>query len=447
MRSEECGVRSERSGGMRRDVVWTFTIQILIMACSFAINKLLASRLSIDDFGQYNVIKRSVQVLSFLMLAGVGIALPRYIPLYRNGTPPRRILPLLKASLTYILGVSFVVFAVCLLFSSQMQEIVIGTDTGDGLYFVALAYAFILAMAQYVFAYYRGLSHFKWFNGSQLAMQLLIIVPLVLLPVLTVNNVFSSWLLITTLLVAFLFAKEIRDYCGKWKEESGKRIALRQKVISSLFPLSSFLSLPDLRTIVKYSSGRLVADFFQFSLAAFPLIYISNVQGLQPTAYFSVGITFVTMITPLFSFMGIILLPYVSKAIARHEMSAANRLIHRLLLLYVVASLFFIAALYIFTEFLTTLLFASDYVVTTDLTRIMILAILPQAAYMLYRNTIDAVSVIPYNAIILSVCLLAMIVSFLLSTTLTQFAWAYLAVSILQGLLSIITWQVVKKRS
>ena len=447
VRSEKCGVRSERSGGMRRDVVWTFTIQILIMACSFAINKLLASRLSIDDFGQYNVIKRSVQVLSFLMLAGVGIALPRYIPLYRNGTPPRRILPLLKASLTYILGVSFVVFAVCLLFSSQMQEIVIGTDTGDGLYFVALAYAFILAMAQYVFAYYRGLSHFKWFNGSQLAMQLLIIVPLVLLPVLTVNNVFSSWLLITTLLVAFLFAKEIRDYCGKWKEESGKRIALRQKVISSLFPLSSFLSIPDLRTIVKYSSGRLVADFFQFSLAAFPLIYISNVQGLQPTAYFSVGITFVTMITPLFSFMGIILLPYVSKAIARHEMSAANRLIHRLLLLYVVASLFFIAALYIFTEFLTTLLFASDYVVTTDLTRIMILAILPQAAYMLYRNTIDAVSVIPYNAIILSVCLLAMIVSFLLSTTLTQFAWAYLAVSILQGLLSIITWQVVKKRS
>ena len=37
MRSEECGVRSEKSGGMRRDVVWTFTIQILIMACSFAI--------------------------------------------------------------------------------------------------------------------------------------------------------------------------------------------------------------------------------------------------------------------------------------------------------------------------------------------------------------------------------------------------------------------------
>ena len=119
-------IKEKFNSGMGRDVVWTFSIQILIMLCSFAINKLLANRLSIDDFGQYNVIKRSVQVLSFVMLAGVGIALPRYIPLYRNGTPPRRIAPLLTASMIYIIGVSLVVFLVCILFSTQMQDVVIG---------------------------------------------------------------------------------------------------------------------------------------------------------------------------------------------------------------------------------------------------------------------------------------------------------------------------------
>ena len=152
------------------------------------------------------------------------------------------------------------------------------------------------------------------------------------------------------------------------------------------------------------------------------------------------------MITPFFSFMGIILLPYVSQAIARHEMASADRLILRLSLLYVAAALAIIVVLCLFTEFVTTLLFASEYVVTADLTRIMILSILPQAAYMLYRNTIDAVSVIPYNAVILGICLLAMIVSFMLSTTLTQFAWAYTAVSTLQGLLSWFTWRVARKR-
>ena len=429
-------IKEKFSSGMGRDVVWTFSIQILIMLCSFAINKLLANRLSIDDFGQYNVIKRSVQVLSFVMLAGVGIALPRYIPLYRNSTPPRRIAPLLTASMIYITGVSLVVFLICILFSAQMQDVVIGQGGNMNLLLVALAYAFILALAQYVFAYYRGISHFKWFNGSQLAMQLAIILPLVLLPVLTVSNVFTSWLIITILLVAFLFIREVRN---KWKEVKEYLQPQNKSLISRLSPLTSHL-----KTIIRYSSGRLVADFFQFSLSAFPLIYISNTQGLQMTAYFSVGIFFVTMVTPIFSFMGIILLPYVSQSIVRHEMAAANRLVSRLALTYVGASLLFMGFFYLFTKFLTTLLFTSDYLVATDLTRIMILSILPQAVYMLYRNTIDAVSVIPYNAIILGICILAMIVSFSLSTTLTQFAWAYLGVSVLQGLLSWLTWRSVK---
>ena len=429
-------IKEKFSSGMGRDVVWTFSLQILIMLCSFAINKLLANRLSIDDFGQYNVIKRSVQVLSFVMLAGVGIALPRYIPLYRNSTPPRRIAPLLTASMIYIAGVSLVVFFVCILFSTQMQDVVIGQGGNMDLLLVALAYAFILALAQYVFAYYRGIGHFKWFNGSQLAMQLAIILPLVLLPVLTVSNVFISWLIITILLVIFFFIKEVKS---KWEEIREYLQPQNRSLTSQLLPLNSHL-----KTIIRYSSGRLVADFFQFSLSAFPLIYISNTQGLQMTAYFSVGIFFVTMVTPIFSFMGIILLPYVSQSIVRHEMAAANRLVSRLSLTYVGASLFFIGFFYLFTKFLTTLLFTSDYLVATDLTRIMILSILPQAVYMLYRNTIDAVSVIPYNAIILGICILAMVISFSLSTTLTQFAWAYLGVSVLQGLLSWIIWKTIK---
>ena len=420
-------IKKHLNSGMRRDVIWTFSIQILIMLCSFAINKLLASRLSVDDFGQYNVIKRSVQVLSFVMLAGVGIALPRYIPLYRNGNPPRRIAPLLSASLIYILGISLVVFLICMLFSTQMQDIVIGQSDNMTLLLVALAYAFILAMAQYIFAYYRGIGQFQWFNGTQLAMQLAIILPLVLLPVLTVNNVFVSWLIITIGLVAYLAGREL------W------RFFQRGGSFTSETPLKTHLT-----TIIRYSSGRLVADFFQFSLAAFPLVYISNTMDLQTTAYFSVGITFVTMITPVFSFMGIILLPYVSEAIAKNELKSANRFISRLFLLYVGSSIVITLVFHLFISFLTTLFFAESYLVTTDLSRIMILAILPQAVYMLYRNTIDAVSVIPYNAIILGICLLAMVVSFMFSTTLTQFAWAYLVISCLQGLLSFLTWQVIK---
>ena len=424
-------IKAKFSSGMGKDVIWTFSLQITIMLCSFAITKLLASRLSIDDFGQYNVIKRSVQVLSFVMLAGVGIALPRYIPLYRNAVPPRPIAPLLGASLIYIIGVSLLVFLGCMVFSTQMQDVIIGQSGNLSLLLIALAYAFTLAMAQYAYAYYRGIGNFKWYNGAQLALQLAIVLPLVLLPVLTVKGVFLSWLVITALMVVFFLYRGVSSL---------------HTPHSSLLEKHSSL-LENLRTIVRYSSGRLVADFFLFSLSAFPLIYISNAQGLQPTAYYSVGITFVTMVTPVFSFMGIILLPYVSECIAKGELKAANRFINRLSLLYVGASLFITAILYAFTSFLTSLLFADSYLVATDLTRIMILAILPQTIYLLYRNPIDAVSVIPYNTIILGICLVVMVVSFSLSTSLTQFAWAFLAVSALQGLLSWLTWRLIRKKS
>ena len=424
-------IKQKASSGMGRDVVWTFAMQMLIMLCSFAVNKLLANRLSIDDFGQYNVIKRSVQVVSFVMLAGVGIALPRYIPLYRNSTPPRPIAPLMGASFCYILGVTLVVLIACLAFSQQMQDLVIGQhDNSLSLLVIALAYAFMLAMSQYVFAYYRGIGDFRWYNSTQLALQAAIILPLIMLPVLSVSTVFASWLVVTILLVALFMGREL------W------RFFRRGGTFASDTPLSTHLA-----TIIKYSSGRLVADFFQFSLAAFPLIYINQQLGLQATAYFSVGIFFVTIITPLFSFMGIILLPYVSQAIARHELQSANRVVNRLARIYLASSVGFILVLYVFTELLTRLFFTDSYIVTANLTRIMILAILPQSLYMLYRNTIDAVSIVPYNAIILGLCLTAMTVSFHLCSTLPQLAWAYLGISILQGALSFLIWNILRQRT
>ena len=59
------GLRSK----MSKDIIWTFTVQMMIMVCAFVVTKLLSNRLSVEDFGQYNLIKRSVQVLSFMMLA------------------------------------------------------------------------------------------------------------------------------------------------------------------------------------------------------------------------------------------------------------------------------------------------------------------------------------------------------------------------------------------
>lgn len=396
-----------------------------IMLCAFAVTKILSNRLSVDDFGQYNLIKRSIQVLSFVMLAGVGIALPRYIPLYKKGNEPKSIVPLLIATLIYIIGITLLICIICGILNKEMQSIILGEYGNNSLFIIAIAYAFALAMAQFTFAYYRGTGNFKWYNGTQLTVQTAIILPLILFPFLTTKIVFTAWLIITAILVTIYL---------------GREFAIKRMPHVTLTEVKS-----ELNTVIRYSSGRLVADFFLFSLSAFPLIYISNSLGLQPTAYFSVGITFVTMVTPLYSFMGIILLPYVSESLANKDLQRANIFINKLTLAYLLSAIAIVAFIYVFINFLTSFFFSESYLMTSDLSRIMILSVLPQAIYLLYRNPIDAISVIPYNTIILGISLIAMILAFSHFSSLVQLAWSYVAVSLLQGVLSWITWHIIKK--
>ena len=410
---------------MSKDVIWTFTIQMAIMLCAFAVTKILSNRLSVDDFGQYNLIKRSIQVLSFVMLAGVGIALPRYIPLYKKGNEPKSIVPLLIATLIYIIGITLLICIICGILNKEMQSIILGEYGNNSLFIIAIAYAFALAMAQFTFAYYRGTGNFKWYNGTQLTVQTAIILPLILFPFLTTKIVFTAWLIITAILVTIYL---------------GREFAIKRMPHVTLTEVKS-----ELNTVIRYSSGRLVADFFLFSLSAFPLIYISNSLGLQPTAYFSVGITFVTMVTPLYSFMGIILLPYVSESLANKDLQRASIFINKLTLAYLLSAIAIVAFIYVFINFLTSFFFSESYLMTSDLSRIMILSVLPQAIYLLYRNPIDAISVIPYNTIILGISLIAMIFAFSHFSSLVQLAWSYVAVSLLQGVLSWITWHIIKK--
>ena len=58
-----------------RDAVLTFSCQIVVMLSMLLLNKILSNQLSVEGFGQYNIIRRSSAVLSFVMLGGMGIAI------------------------------------------------------------------------------------------------------------------------------------------------------------------------------------------------------------------------------------------------------------------------------------------------------------------------------------------------------------------------------------
>ena len=62
MKHRVCGMSP-----IRKDVVWTFVTQIVTMISAFVVTKLVSNLFSIEEFGVYNVVRRSASVLSFVM--------------------------------------------------------------------------------------------------------------------------------------------------------------------------------------------------------------------------------------------------------------------------------------------------------------------------------------------------------------------------------------------
>lgn len=65
-----------------KDVILTLFSQIIIMCSALGINKILSEILGVEGYGQYSIIKKSSAVLSFMMLGGMGITLPRFLSSY-----------------------------------------------------------------------------------------------------------------------------------------------------------------------------------------------------------------------------------------------------------------------------------------------------------------------------------------------------------------------------
>lgn len=407
-------------GDLFKDIAWTVIGQIFIMIVLMIINKVLSNNLSVDEFGKFNLIKRSASVLSFIMLGGAGITLPRFLPIYivkKRWLSARNTIVSIGI---YIAVIIFVTTIICLVCYRQFGAII----CGDGEFVpttIVLSYSIVLALTGILLAYFRAIGKFKKYSQLQVLMQTVLILPLFFINNLGVFGLYVAWTLINVLVIIYIGYLEFRKY----------KIIYKRKIrnISNI-----------LKSIFIYSLPRLIGDFFLFSLSAFPLLYIAKEGTLAEVSYFSVGNTFVNIMSTVFSFLGVILLPRVSTALAENRINQAKSLISKLSIIYFAGAIVLVTIFYSFAAVIIQFFFSEQYLGSTSITRIQILAVIPNSIYLLYRNPLDAVYVFPFNALILAFCFVLMIVLFSVSTTLEDYAYSYLTVILLQGLSSFIVW-------
>lgn len=409
-----------------KDIGLTFFTQIAIMLLAFAINKILSVKLGVDGYGQYSIIKKSTAVLSFTMLGGMGIALPRYLAMDISGNHRKQAKSTVVSSLLIVVSLGLLITFLCSLFQPVLGELITGTAKGR-LYYSSLLYAVSLAFGSLLYAYYRGAGAFVKFSISQVSIQVMVaIVALIfgtnlvlMIDIWTISN------------FVFVLSSAIID--------SKKNIIYKESVSWSVDIKKQ------LQTIAGYGLPRLAGDFFLFSFAAFPLIFISQKLSIKSSSFFAVGITLVSMVLPLFSFLGMVLLPYVSSSIAQNNFKQADKLINQLLVLYVALALSATFVLWLGGEWFIRLFFSPDFVQALPVARLLVVSILFESVYLLLRNPIDASSKIPYNTYTMVISFMVLVILFFVSSTLKQFSAAYLAAIFLRAAISFVVWRIRRK--
>lgn len=416
-----------KNSRLAKDVFLTFLSQVVIMLSAFLINKELSVKLGVIGYGEYSIVKKSSSVLSFIMLSGMGIAIPRYLSAYIAKKEYLRAFSTILMALKLCAIVVIIVILLAFFFKDFFSKIIINGFSSENIYYIVLLYSFSQSLLAGVLGFYRGVDKFVKFSIIQIVVQL----SLVLIAIFTDKNIINLYLYwsisLLLIIVSFLMVDLLKNkhlFNSEYKKYNNKQF----------------------KELLSFGIPRLLGDFMLFSFQAFPLIYLGFIYTAKEVAFFSVGLLFITLVTPVFSFVGTALLPYVSKSIATNNLNQANSTIKKLLVMYLLMSIFLIIFLGLFMNVLIRLFFSLDYLGAMSLARLLILCILPESIYGLLRNPLDALSKTPYNTLTLFCSFIVLIIGFLIANSLLQFAYVYVVASLIRGFLTFIFWTLNKKK-
>lgn len=404
---------------LRKDLIFTLSAQAAIMIVGLFINKYLSTHLTIEDFGIYNILKRSATVLGFTFLCGMGIALPKFIPL-SNSTEERG--NIVGGALSIIF--SLIIFCIIIIaFFSEKLSVFLFSESNSTLVWLTAFYGVGICLTSYLFSFYRAFDKHKKFSLSQIFVQFLILIGTVFFA----KNLVTYIILISIMQILYFLVFFTREYL-------------------EVFKLKIFDIRSKIKILSTYGISRLVGDFILFSMAALPVILMNHKFGLTQSSYFSVATTLNSIITPFFSYIGVILLPKVSTAIRDGKFGEINRIIDKFIILFLIVSFLIIFSLFVLGNFYIHIFFSEKYLPALEIVKFVSLSIIPHSVYLLLRNPIDAVDNKPYNTYNLVIVSIVLVVLLSISKDIYMASIMYSIAYSLLGGLSYITWIRVKNR-
>ncbi|OHY30333.1 hypothetical protein BI362_03370 [Streptococcus parauberis] len=409
-----------------KDLMITLLGQVVVMAVTFLLNKVISNQYSVHDFGTYNLIKRAVSIVSFVMLMAMGIAIPKYVSeadeLKNNDLKESYMF----SSLFLILSAFVFLTLPILLFKNFVSQFIFGSSNYVQYILPICLYALSAGLVTYVYSFYRGVNNFMKYNIIGLNLQILTLFTVFIVK----NNLLRlhyTWSLVLCIYAIFEIIRLFKAYH---------------------FKLNNFkYKLRTVKPLFEYGFPRVPGDFVLFAFNLAPIIIVNNKFGSVQVAYFSAALSINALLTPLFSLVGTILLPFVSKSMVNKGIADMKKKIYMLGIIYIFVSLLAIIMIYIFGEHLLVILFNQNYIKSIEIVKISILSVLPNAFYLLLRSPLDGISKFPYNTFCLGISFIVYIILLMISPNIQIVAFSAVITYSLLGILSLFCWKYALKKS
>ena len=411
-----------------KDILITAIGQILVIVITFLVNKIISITLGPIGYAEYSIFNKAAAVVSFIMAFSLGIAIPKFLATSHAKKNIQEeavsFISSIKICAVSCISVTLLVF----IFSTFFSELIFSHS--DTLYIrVLLIFSVGTAFSTVVISYYRGLDRFLVFSLLQIIISVISMLALFFAPK-SVLKYFSIRGILLFFLSLVLF------------------ISILIKYRKMRITFSNYLMNKDIcGKIFHYSLPRVPGEFILFSLSAVPLIIVNKRFGSVGTAGIATALTLINSVAPFFGIIGTMLLPYVSKSIAKGESTLVYKRIKSLLVIYIILSFFAILLINLFPKLLIFILFSPQYYQFIPEVRVLSFVLVFQSIYLLLRNPLDAISNFPFNTISLCISFFAMLLSLLFLPTVESITWAIVASYFILAFCTFLAWKCAKKNN
>ncbi len=397
----------------------TFITTLCIFVLGAASLKVAADFFGSVGFGEYQIARRGIALITYPLLMGIGISLPRFIAGAQDSEQTEKTAYLLSGLLIVTVNLGFCCF-LALLFPQEISRVIFGSSEYHG--FVSPMYFAVFGLCFYtlVYSHLRGSLKIREANLFQLLCMGLVPIGAI---VVTGNNPAQS--ILYTGLVWFSLAISYLVFLLFIKES---------------FPRRSCGLFPQIKKLIIFGLPRIPGEFALFGLFSVPVISIAHITGVETAGYFALGFSFLQLICGFFDYVGVILLPLISKMHAEKRLPEIASIVKKTLGLSLFGSSVLVLMLYNFMESIIGVFFGRDFLAAVDIIKWIIIGAFPYLIYAILRNPLDAMMNFPHNSLNLTITLGVVLGALFFAKTLTDCIVAVLSGLFLLGLLTLVSW-------